>query len=236
MAASSWCSARGITSVNGIPIDAEGHVAGREALQTLVGEPYTLVEGAMLLTDAQVAVRELEKRFYFVPAEEILRSTTKTLPRMQDLRVQGRLATLRINVGAAMRGEGTDDKLFVSHRWELPSMPDSEGAQFLAIKSYLQKHRHIKWVWYGESSGGDDSFSLLSSHPLFSLSSLCLLFVFSVFPLSSLQAQPIAFQRVLCASQTFGACRKRARADSRTARQTSSASLRPCSPPSRTST
>jgi len=182
-AASSWCSARGIRSVNGIPIDAEGHVAGREALQTLVGETYTLVEGAMLLTDAQVAVRELEKRFYFVPAEEILRSTTKTLPRMQDLRVQGRLATLRINVGAAMRGEGTDDKLFVSHRWELPSMPDSEGAQFLAIKSYLQKHRHIKWVWYD-----------------------------------------------------FWCMPQKGESGLRTARQTSSASLRPCSPPSRTST
>ena len=55
-----------------------------------------------------------------------------------------------------MRGEGTEDILFVSHRWESSSKPDLDGVQLTAVKDYLHEHRNIAWVWYDYWSVASD--------------------------------------------------------------------------------
>ncbi len=86
------------------------------------------------------------RTFYFMPAKEVLAWSQATIPRMQEL--QRVLIRKEIDLSAAMRGEGTDDILFVSHRWESSTKPDLDGVQLAAVKDYLVEHRNVAWVWY----------------------------------------------------------------------------------------
>eukprot|EP00966_Prymnesium_polylepis_P160800 3715912-Prymnesium_polylepis.1 len=91
--------------------------------------------------------------FYFVPRFVILSCKTKSLPRMQDLRDGGHLRKQEIYLFEAFRGEGLiNDILFVSHRWENPIAPDSEGVQLKALQEHLQAHPHLQLVWYDFSA------------------------------------------------------------------------------------
>ena len=84
--------------------------------------------------------------FYFVPREVILQCSITTLPRMQELRPQ--LVQLQVDLGAAVRGMGCGDKLFISHRWTTPEAPDPDGAQLREIQSYLRTNPGAEYVWY----------------------------------------------------------------------------------------
>jgi len=70
------------------------------------------------------------------------------LPRMQSLRKAGALTKLAIKLSDAICGIGTGEVLFISHRWENPSSPDTAGKQFEAIREHLHSHPEIKYVWY----------------------------------------------------------------------------------------
>eukprot|EP00900_Chrysochromulina_parva_P001916 jgi/Chrpa1/11725/Chrysochromulina_OHIO_Genome00021304-RA len=103
--------------------------------------------------------------FYFIPAEWVRSCSTRSLPRMQELREDGHLTKKKIPLASAFRepafrGGGGIMKniLFVSHRWEEKSQPDEKGEQLKAIKAYLDSHTDIKWVWFDYSSmpQGDD--------------------------------------------------------------------------------
>ena len=73
--------------------------------------------------------------FYFVTRETVLNCTARSLPRMQELRQQKVLVKKVIDVAAAYRGEGVNDTLFVSHRWETSSAPDTQGTQLAAVQA-----------------------------------------------------------------------------------------------------
>jgi len=86
--------------------------------------------------------------FYFASSDFIMETTETTLPRMQTLRKAGALTKLTIKLSDAIRRVGTDSILFVSHRWEDQSSPDTAGKQLKAIQAYLRSHPEIKYVWY----------------------------------------------------------------------------------------
>jgi len=48
----------------------------------------------------------------------------------------------------ALIGAYREKFLGISHRWERPDEPDTEGTQLAAIKAYLDEHREVEYVWY----------------------------------------------------------------------------------------
>lgn len=87
--------------------------------------------------------------FYFISAKDVLVHKSKALPRMQTLRDAGLLKRFAIPLASAFLGEGVIKSiLFVSHRWESPSQPDTKGVQLEAIKAHLKTHPEIEWVWF----------------------------------------------------------------------------------------
>ena len=91
-----------------------------------------------------------ECSFFFVSADWVLEQTGTTLPKFQDLRwIDGALVQNTLQASKAYRSEYAQGELLaVSHRWEKPSEPDTEGKQLECIRAHLQANRHIKFVWY----------------------------------------------------------------------------------------
>ena len=74
----------------------------------------------------------------------------KTPPRLQGLRRDHPDWLEQITISFV---EGCDGKfqgwiLVVSHRWEKKEEPDPDGVQFASIRSYLEEHREIEYVWF----------------------------------------------------------------------------------------
>jgi hypothetical protein len=96
--------------------------------------------------------------FYFIHADWVRACDTESLPRMQTLRKDGVLKKIKIPLASAFRepafcgGGIMASILFVSHRWEAPDQPDADGEQLKAIKTYLEAHKDIKWVWFDYST------------------------------------------------------------------------------------
>ena len=89
------------------------------------------------------------RRFYFVPRDAVL-AARAPLPRMQDLLHDGRLVGIDVDVAASFeRAAGAASEfVFVSHRWEDASRPDSEGVQLGAVQDYLRDHADVRYVWF----------------------------------------------------------------------------------------
>jgi len=87
--------------------------------------------------------------FFFVPRHVVLEAH-ETLPRMQELRSRGWLKKRSVDLVAAFKAKGDDvqETLFISHRWESPLVPDTQGEQLRAIQQHLRKATHVKWIWY----------------------------------------------------------------------------------------
>ena len=93
------------------------------------------------------ALAKLAPSFYFVPREALLSSKEKTLPRWQALQKRGTLVKLKVDIADAFRN-GVEDKLFVSHRWEEPTQPDTHGEQLRVMREHLTANPAITHVWY----------------------------------------------------------------------------------------
>jgi len=99
---------------------------------------------------SQVTWDPEEPYFYFIPAGTL--QACKSMSRMQTLRDEGKLVKMAIKISDAFKGVGTITKvLFVSHRWEMPGMPDGEGVQLTAIQAHLAAHPDIEYIWYDYS-------------------------------------------------------------------------------------
>ena len=109
-----------------------------------------------LTEEEEIASREIEAqrkrgacKFWFLHADVVRKSNEKTLPRYQELRRRGgHLEQIEISRSEAFRRVHSKRILVISHRWEDPSAPDSEGVQMTAIKEYLDLHPAIEYVWY----------------------------------------------------------------------------------------
>ena len=87
-----------------------------------------------------------ECTFWFVRADFIRAWTGTTLPPFQELR--GKLEKRKITRSEAFRAVHRHEFLAISHRWEDPKAPDGQGVQMKAIKTYLEEHHEVEFVWY----------------------------------------------------------------------------------------
>jgi hypothetical protein len=86
---------------------------------------------------------------WFIKADKLRGCDDRVLPRFQDLQRQRPdwFVEKEITLEGACKHEYTDDVLAVSHRWEQPAEPDTEGKQFAAMCVYVRGKPAIKLVW-----------------------------------------------------------------------------------------
>ena len=146
------------------------HVAPTAAPAAAVPEVETLKAESeaqeVLKAEADVKAQEANKQcsFAFLSADYLrgLPEDAPPLPPFQQLLRDAPNAIVwrTIDEGRAYRGGYTEGFLAVSHRWERPEAPDTEGVQQRAVCAHLRAHRSIKEVWLdswcmwqGERSG-----------------------------------------------------------------------------------
>lgn len=80
-----------------------------------------------------------ECSFFFLSAAELRSGRVDALPVFQDaLQVPGLLSTQTVNLRRACLGEYAATHLAVSHRWEEPGAPDSQGEQCRRLCEFLR--------------------------------------------------------------------------------------------------
>ena len=80
-----------------------------------------------------------ECSFFFLSAAELRSGRVDALPVFQDaLQVPGLLSTQTVNLRRACLGEYAATHLAVSHRWEEPGAPDSQGEQCKRLCEFLR--------------------------------------------------------------------------------------------------
>ena len=89
--------------------------------------------------------------FYFVPVARVRASVSrgeKALPQFQVLREEGALVERKLTRSECYRGVHVGKVLAVSHRWEQPGAPDTEGVQLKAILAHLDAVGTLELVWF----------------------------------------------------------------------------------------
>ena len=92
-----------------------------------------------------------ECSFFFVSADWLLQQTASVpVPQFQDIRrCDGAIVQRTLKVGPAYRSElASGELLVISHRWEKPSEPDTEGKQLECIQAHLRANPRLRHVWY----------------------------------------------------------------------------------------
>ena len=86
---------------------------------------------------------------WFIKADKLRGCDDRVLPRFQDLQRQRPdwFVEKEITLEGACKHEYADEVLAVSHRWEQPAEPDTEGKQFAAMCVYVRGKPAIKLVW-----------------------------------------------------------------------------------------
>jgi vacuolar protein 8 len=86
---------------------------------------------------------------WFIKADKLRGCDDRVLPRFQDLQRQRPdwFVEKEITLEGACKHEYADDVLAVSHRWEQPAEPDTQGKQFAAMCMYVRGKPAIKLVW-----------------------------------------------------------------------------------------
>ena len=133
------------------------HLAAALALATQTedaqrGEPHAAEVAAEREAQAAVAKEEAagECTFFFVPVARLHAGRAKgelTLPRFQELRDEGVLVERTLTRSECYRAKHTGKLLAVSHRWERPDAPDTQGVQSKAIVEHVAG-TGIELVWF----------------------------------------------------------------------------------------
>jgi hypothetical protein len=86
---------------------------------------------------------------WFIKADKLRGCDDRVLPRFQDLQRQRPdwFVEKEITLEGACKHEYANEVLAVSHRWEQPAEPDTEGKQFAAMCVYVRGKPAIKLVW-----------------------------------------------------------------------------------------
>ena len=98
--------------------------------------------------------------FTFVAAAYLrsLPADAEPLPAFQQLREEpGTLVQRTLDAGEAYRGAYASELLAVSHRWERPEAPDTQGEQQRAVCAHVRAHPEIRAVWYDVRDGASNS-------------------------------------------------------------------------------
>mgnify|MGYP000890472750 CR=1 FL=1 len=86
---------------------------------------------------------------WFIKADKLRDCDDQKLPRFQDLQRERPdwFEEKEITSEGACAHEYADEVLAVSHRWEQPDEPDTQGKQFAAMRAYVGGKPAIKHVW-----------------------------------------------------------------------------------------
>ena len=86
---------------------------------------------------------------WFIKADKLRDCDDRVLLRFQDLQRQRPdwFVEKEITLEGACAHEYADEVLAVSHRWENPAEPDTQGKQFAAMREYVRGKPAIKHVW-----------------------------------------------------------------------------------------
>lgn len=152
-------------------LEAENHdlrsapTANTTRVAAAAREPLTLSadekkEEAEAQAEIEREVEANEVSFYFVRSSFLRQSTATTMPGFQELNEAGALVRRTFSRDSAYRAEYAETVLAVSHRWENPRAPDSQGAQLRAIQGHLASHETIELVWYDWTSMPQDMRTL----------------------------------------------------------------------------
>jgi hypothetical protein len=57
------------------------------------------------------------------------------------------LVAMTITLGDALHGKYEDNFLAISHRWDDPNQPDTDGSQLAEIRDYLDSHPSVDYLW-----------------------------------------------------------------------------------------
>ena len=99
-------------------------------------------------TDAAAWLKDNECAFYFVARQDVLAwDANKGWPAFQDLRREGKLVKLSVDMLSVIDYRHVGHKLAVSHRWEKKDCPDPTGAQVRALQQHLNECAAIEHVW-----------------------------------------------------------------------------------------
>lgn len=88
--------------------------------------------------------------FFFVPVSRLLAGQARgerTLPKHQQLYDEGALVERRLTRSECYRAKHTGKVLAISHRWERPEEPDTQGIQYQAILKHVAG-TSIELVWF----------------------------------------------------------------------------------------
>jgi len=97
--------------------------------------------------------------FWFLVADKVRESGDVRLLKMQDLLRERPdwLERRPVSPLDACTRRLIGDHVAVSHRWEDDQEPDAEGAQMVAIKSFLLQRPRVKYLWV--------DYSCMPQHP-----------------------------------------------------------------------
>lgn len=124
----------------------------KEPVENPTPRPY--METCFDESDATAQVKKEEANgevtFFFVDADYIRNTTLTTLPTWQVLTKQPNVLIKRtLSIGKAYRRQYVSEISSVSHRWETPEEPDTNGVQLRTIKEHLlSKGSQAKLVWF----------------------------------------------------------------------------------------
>ena len=92
--------------------------------------------------------------FTFLDADKVRACRDLKLPNLQELRRTRPdwLVERTFTMQSACDGSLCKEYCAVSHRWETPLEPDTQGAQLRAIQTFLSANRGIRFVWIDYSS------------------------------------------------------------------------------------
>ena len=120
-----------------------------EKEEELSPEEQAEKERVQSLVDGEKSREECS--FFFVSADWLLQQTASVpVPPFQDIcRCEGAIVQRTLKVGPAFRSElASGELLAISHRWEKPSAPDTEGKQLERIQAHLRANPRLRYVWY----------------------------------------------------------------------------------------
>ena len=123
-----------------------------KAREAARGTPTAAELAAEVQAKAIVRDEEAESActFYFVPVSRLLAGEANgelTLPRFQELLTEGALVERTLTRSECYRAMHTRKVLAISHRWERPDAPDTQGVQTKAILDHV-RGTDVELVWF----------------------------------------------------------------------------------------
>jgi vacuolar protein 8 len=114
-----------------------------------VGEPRLCQQSSDLRPPLNDDEGEERMVLWFIKADRLRDCDDQKLPRFQDLQLQRPdwFEEKEITLEGACAHEYEDEVLAVSHCWEQPDEPDTQGKQFAAMRAYVRDKPAIKHVW-----------------------------------------------------------------------------------------